>query len=87
METATVYAHLLHIIGWVWVSPTLVHSMLNFVCTICTCIEPYVAASMASLVGHSYCAPLLPPRVPSASLNEYVQQWDRAWARPADAVK
>ena len=52
-----------------------------------TCIEPYVAASAASSVGHSYCSPLLPPRVPSASLNEYVQQWDHAWARPTDAVR
>ena len=87
METATVYTYLLHVIGWVWVSPTLVRSMSNFVCTICACIKLYVAASTASSVGHSYCAPLLPPRVPSASLNEYVQQWDHAWARPTDAVR
>ena len=58
METATVYTHLLHVIGWLWVSPTLVRSMSNlYHMCIHTCIKPYLAASLASSVGHSYCAP------------------------------
>ena len=69
------YIHLLHII---WASVSEPHtSAFNvefslYHMYVRTCIKLYVAASAASSVGHSYCAPLLPPRVPSASLNEYM---------------
>lgn len=71
---------IISIIGWVWASHTLVCSMTSFVCmihmAICTYIESYVAAGVASSAGHLYSVSLLPPRVLCLSSSKYIQQWD-----------
>ena len=65
--TPTPGTRTLHFLGQVWASPTLVCSMLCFVCTVHIYIGPYVtagAAIAARSACRSYCTPLLPPRAP-----------------------
>jgi len=45
-----------------YLSPILVHSILSYLYS--TYVGPYVAAGVASLAAHSYCAQLLPPHAP-----------------------
>lgn len=50
-------------IGWAWVSPTLLCLMLSLVCMVWLVVRTWWLVWLAQ-PGHSYRAPLLPPRVP-----------------------
>ena len=79
-----------YVIGWAWASPTLVHSMSRFVCTVrthirCT-LQPVRLAYLVTHITRRYChqVSLLSCPILSISSSKYVQRWGCAWAMMTD---